>query len=197
METDAWITRDDVVVLDHDGVVTQNGVTSAISDMGVSELPKHIPTLADYYAVCGTQMELSVDVKDPAIAAAIIAVARGAGGDAEKRLWLCGPTSELPGWRALSKEVHLVAGWDPALGPVSTYIRLLAKAGIEVLNVREPLATAAMAAECHRRGIKLFAWGVNDARCMRRVVALGVDGVYSDDVNLLLALSRRRSPQLD
>jgi glycerophosphoryl diester phosphodiesterase len=39
--------------------------------------------------------------------------------------------------------------------------------------------------EVHAAGKKLLTWTVNDARMMRRMAAIGVDGIISDDTRLL------------
>src|SRR5437588_9661650 len=89
LESDVWLTADGEVVLDHDGVVRHGLRRRAIASLERSALPAHIPTLAELYEHCGTDFELSLDVKDPAAAPRIVAVARAAGGDALGKLWLC------------------------------------------------------------------------------------------------------------
>jgi len=80
-----------------------------IADVPRGALPSHIPTLADLYAECGTDFELSLDVKDAAAASATVAVARAAGGDAAGRLWLCHHDwHQLVEWRAEFPDVRLV-----------------------------------------------------------------------------------------
>ena len=58
-----------------------------------ADLPAHIPTLADLYATCGTDFELSLDVKDPAPFDRVVAVARAAGGDARRAACGCATTA--------------------------------------------------------------------------------------------------------
>jgi glycerophosphoryl diester phosphodiesterase len=45
-----------------------------IASLDRASLPTHVPTLEDLYAECGTDFELSVDIKDPAAAPAVAAV---------------------------------------------------------------------------------------------------------------------------
>src|ERR671919_129283 len=72
LESDVWLTADGEPVLDHDGL----------------------------YATCGTGIDVSLDVKDPAAFDPVVAVARAAGDDALSRLWLCHPRWEqVVEWR--------------------------------------------------------------------------------------------------
>jgi len=48
LESDAWITRDGVVVLDHDGVVRRSARRRPIAQVAAAELPSHIPTLEEF-----------------------------------------------------------------------------------------------------------------------------------------------------
>ncbi|WP_396208571.1 glycerophosphodiester phosphodiesterase family protein [Gemmatimonas sp.] len=45
--------------------------------------------------------------------------------------------------------------------------------------------------EAHRLGVRVFPWTVNDTTEMRRLLALGVDGITTDRPDLLRALLRR------
>ncbi|MEY2754036.1 MAG: hypothetical protein RJB65_394, partial [Actinomycetota bacterium] len=47
LESDVWITRDGVPVLDHDGVVRRRfGRSVPITEVDRDDLPDHVPTLA-------------------------------------------------------------------------------------------------------------------------------------------------------
>src|SRR3954447_15287883 len=109
LETDVWLTADGVAVLDHDGVVKSGVRRRRIGDVERAALPAHVPSLEELYAECGTDYELSIDVKDPTAAPVIVAVAVAAGADAAGRLWLCHHDWEqVAQWRSLSDDVKLV-----------------------------------------------------------------------------------------
>ncbi len=106
LESDVWVTADDVVVLDHDGVVGRVR-KRPIRSLDRAELPEHIPTLEDLYRACGTAMPLSLDVKDPMAFDATVEVARRFGAPA--RCGCATPTTSC--WRGgvrTSPDVHLV-----------------------------------------------------------------------------------------
>ena len=64
LESDTWISRDGIAVLDHDGVVKGRIRNKPISSYNRSELPEWIPSLADLYRRCGSELHLSLDIKD-------------------------------------------------------------------------------------------------------------------------------------
>src|ERR1700733_5860983 len=88
LESDVWLTTDGVAVLDHDGVVRQGLRRRPIAELRRDQLPAHIPALADLYEACGSAFHLSLDVKDVAAAARVVAIAGDVGDGAVGRLWL-------------------------------------------------------------------------------------------------------------
>lgn len=54
-----------------------------------------------------------------------------------------------------------------------------------------PLITAARVAAAHARGIEVQAWTINDPEVMASLLAMGIDGILSDRVDLLSALLAR------
>lgn len=47
-----------------------------------------------------------------------------------------------------------------------------------------------LVAECHKRGIRVIPWTVNDKTAMRQLTALGVDGIITDYPNLIAELGQ-------
>jgi len=189
IESDVWATRDGIAVLDHDGLVRMNHRRRRIADVDRAALPAHIPSLADLYAECGTDFELSLDVKDPAAMAATVAVARAAGGDAPSRLWLCHPDwRQLASWRTAFTDVRLVD---------STRIRAikegperraaaLAAAGIDAVNLHQSDWTGGLTTLFHRFDVFAFGWDAQHARVLDELLDMGIDGVYSDHVDVMM-----------
>src|SRR5205809_3157864 len=66
LESDVWITADGKAVLDHDGVVGGRLRRRPLHELPRADLPEHIPTLTELYETCGTDFDLSLDIKDDA-----------------------------------------------------------------------------------------------------------------------------------
>lgn len=189
MESDVWLTGDGIAVLDHDGKVKAGLRSRPVASLDRSALPAHVPTLEDLYAECGTDFELSLDVKDPDAAVAIMAVARAAGGDAPARLWLCHPDWELlAGWRTELGDVHLVDSTKLRAmrqGPERRAAQLSA-AGIDAVNLHSDEWTGGLTTLFHRFGVHAFGWDAQHDRVLRNLVRMGIDGVFSDHVDRMV-----------
>lgn len=184
LESDVWLTADGVPVLVHDGVRWQDGRRRHLRDLRAGELPHWLPRLADLYGELGADYELSLDLKDPEAAEAVLAVAEDAG--AVSRLWLCAEIPALRRCRALSSKVRLANSTRLRGRLAQAVVQQLADEGIDALNLREPEWTPARVAMAHDAGRLAFAWDVQTAAVLARVLEDGCDAVYSDSIELLL-----------
>jgi len=187
LETDAWITADGQVVLDHDGL-HRRLPRRWIADQPRDRLRAHIPTLAEFYAAVGTELPLSIDVKDPAVFEPMVAVARAH--DATDRLWVCHPDLDrLLAWRDLAPDVRLVNSTALDRLPVSAERRAaeLAAARIEAINLRQGEWTGGLTTLFHRFGVLCFGWDAQHERQIAALIDGGIDAVYGDFVDRLVA----------
>jgi glycerophosphoryl diester phosphodiesterase len=187
LESDVWLTADGVAVLDHDGIVSRGLRRRAISAVERKALPEHIPTLEELYASCGTDFELSLDVKDAAAADATIAVARAAG--ATDRLWLCHHDWQVvASWREHAADAHLVDSTRLRAvreGP-ERRAATLADAGVDVINLHHSDWSGGLTTLFHRFGRLTFAWDLQYERVLDATLAMGIDAVYSDHVDRMV-----------
>lgn len=189
IESDVWLTADGVPVLDHRGAVRRRKLAPAqpISALTRSELPDHVPSLADLYAACGTDYQLSLDVKDAAAAGPAVAVARDAGAD--DGLWLCHPDFEqVATWRDLSPAIKLVDSTRLRRireGPERRAARL-ADAGIDAVNMHATDWTGGLTTLFHRFRRLTLGWDAQFERVVLSLLAIGIDGVYGDHVDRMV-----------
>ena len=184
-----WVTADGAAVLDHDGKVKAGLRSRPIGSLDLVALPDHVPSLEDLYAECGTDFELSLDVKDPQAASTVVAVARAAGGEAPGRLWLCHPDWELlTEWRADMDDVRLVDSTKLRAmrqGPERRAAQLSA-AGIDAVNLHHEEWTGGLTTLFHRFAVLGFGWDAQHERILRNLVKIGIDGVFSDHVDRMV-----------
>ncbi len=196
LETDAWLTADGVVVLDHDGLVGPIWRRRAMSVTVRSALPGHVASLRDLYSRCGTAFQLSVDVKDPFAFGPLVAEARDAG--ASQQLWLCySDWRLLAAWRPEVPEVRLVESTSlkKISGCFRDHLSSLAGSGVDALNLHRSQWTAQLVGEVHAAGLRALAWDAQTPSTLREVLEMGVDGVYCDDVAVMMSALGSDRPQ--
>jgi glycerophosphoryl diester phosphodiesterase len=175
-------------VLDHDGVVRVRRRSRPIAEVTRAALPDHIPTLADLYEECGTDFDLSLDVKDAAAAPAVVRVAQEAG-EAVARLWLCHPRwEEVVAWRALDAAVHVVDSTSVRRMREGKERRAatLSRVGVDAVNLHHSEWTGGLTTLFHRFGVLAFGWDAQFPRVLDGLLDIGIDAVYSDHVDRMV-----------
>ena len=192
LESDAWVTADGQAVLDHDGWMRSGRLRRrrAIADCHREELPDHIPTLAELYDACGTDFELSLDLKDASAASAVIdsvdAAAARAQQPLRERVWLCHPDVDtLVGLRERWPDVRLCNSTRLSRldGGPERRAAVLAEAGIDSVNLHQTDWTGGLVTLFHRFEILCFGWDAQQPRVLAELLDMGIDAVYSDHVD--------------
>ena len=191
LEGDVWPSSDGRAMLDHDGVVGGPLSRRSVVDLARDEMPE-LDTLDELYSACGHDFDLSLDVKHEGALEPVLAAAAAAG--ALDRLWLCHPD-----WQ-------VVASWKERVGAarlvdstrlkkiregVSERLDRLVGAGISALNMPYPDWSPELVRQCRERGIFALAWHAHTPELLEAMVALGVDGVFSDDVESMVRILGR------
>jgi len=189
LESDVWSTADGIAVLDHDGVVRRGARRRPIAEVARADLPPHIPTLEELYALCGDRVEVSLDVKDARAAATVVAVARACGGSAPERLWLCHPSLDVvAGWRSLGDDIRLVDSTRlrAITEGVERRAARLRNVGVDALNLHHTDWNGGLIALVHRFERHAFAWDAQLPRIIAELYDAGIDALYGDHVDRLV-----------
>ena len=183
LESDIWTTRDGVLVLDHDGVVKSRLRSKPIAELDRSALPSHIPSLEQLLQHCGTQYQLSLDIKDPDVFDSIEQTVANIDESMLERLWLCHPNYELLiSKRNIVSKCKLVDSTRLAKikeGPERRAATLAAN-GIDAFNMHYSDWTGGLAALFHRFNIVSFGWDMQHEAVIENGIRMGLDGVFSD-----------------
>lgn len=202
LESDVWRTSDGEVVLDHDGMVRVRMRKRSIAEVLRRDLPGHIPTLGRLYDEVGTDVPLSLDVRDGSAAEGIVAAAREAGGDAVGHLWLCTPRwQEAAEWKRRWPDVHVVDSTRKSRMKEGTERRAatLADAGVDAVNLHWTDWSAGLTSLFHRFELVTFGWDCQHRRQLDALLDMGIDGLYSDHVDRMVdaLMGRPARPEHD
>jgi glycerophosphoryl diester phosphodiesterase len=190
LESDVRLAEDGEAVLIHGPVLRQGLRRLRIDSASSTRLGQAgVPRLADIYAELGTDFELSLDLKVPDAAGPVLATARAVG--AISRLWLCSPdVGELQRLREADGDVRLVhtlrrRAYGDAL---EGHAAVLVRQGVAALNLRDREWSLGLVTLAHRFGLQAFAWDVQEVRRLQALLSMGVDAIYSDHVQRLVAV---------
>ena len=189
LESDVWLTSDGVAVLDHDGVVRRGPRRRPIARYRRDELPEHIPTLTELIETCGTDYELSLDLKTEDTGVAVLAALRDRAPELVRRTWLChGDVALLSALRELDDGVRLVNSTKlerMRQGPERRAAEL-ADLHIDAVNLHHTQWTGGLTTLFHRFERVAFAWDLQFEHLLRNIVRMGIDGVFSDHVDVMV-----------
>lgn len=166
-----------------------NGAGDPVLHHGPPRKEKNRPlALSELFDACGTDFDLSLDMKGPGTAARTVEVAHAAGFD-PRRLWLCGGSGTAAAWRRYDPRIRLVTDlhWYDALFRAQSRVAFLKEQTVDAVNLRHGRWTPRLVRIVHEAGLLAFAWDVNHAWTKRIVLRAGVDAIYSDHVSLLLS----------
>lgn len=189
LESDVWLTADRLAVLDHDGVVRLGRRKRAIATVERADLPEHVPTLSELLARCPGEHHLALDLKDDGAGPVVIDIVRREAPSLLPRLWLCHPDVELlRALRPYDETVRLVNSTRlnrMKEGP-ERRAAILADAGIDGVNLHHTDWTGGLTTLFHRFSRVCFAWDLQFEHVMRPALRMGIDGIFSDHVDVLV-----------
>jgi len=195
LESDAWLTRDGHVVLDHDGVVGRMR-KRPLFHFERDRVPSHIPTLEELYLACGTDFELALDIKDPAAIDGVVATAQRY--RATDRLWVCHHDWRLvASWRELDPDIKLVDSTRLRRMKDGAERRAaqLAEAGIDAVNMHVSDWNGGLTTLFHRFERYALAWDAQFERQLDEAVDMGIDGVFSDHTDRMVTVIAKFFPE--
>jgi glycerophosphoryl diester phosphodiesterase len=189
LESDVWLTADGVPVLDHDGVVKLGRRKRTIGTLPRADLPEHVPTLHDLLARCPGDHHLALDLKGLDAGPAVIDLVRREAPGGLSRLWLCHPDPVvLRELRQYDETVRLVNSTRVNRmkeGPERRAANLAAD-GIDAVNLHHTEWSGGLTTLFHRFQRICFGWDLQFEHVMRPVLRMGIDGIFSDHVDVMV-----------
>jgi glycerophosphoryl diester phosphodiesterase len=198
IEIDLHLTRDGVVVVTHDERLEGLGGAGAIADASLAEVRaldagagQRVPTLDEVLDTFGTVVAFDLEIKRgvagayPGLEKLALEAVR-ARGLLRRTLFSSFLDPVLERLRALEPAARLAFLVSPR-DPERPLERALA-VGAEALNPWIGMLTPELVAEAHAAGLAVYPFTVDREREMRRALALGVDGMFTNQPDRLRAL---------
>ena len=187
VETDVWITKDGVPVVDHDGYRRRVIGRQWIRDYRYQDLPFAVPTLEQVLRIIPSEnVSVGIDVKDPAAFAPMLTVVSSC--FEPKQVYLCHPDLKiLENWKLSDPPVHLVhsTAMKSLEGGPEHHAALLSSLGIRACNMHHTEWSGGLSTLYHRFGVLVFAWDVQHGPAAETLLRMGVDALFGDDVAIL------------
>ena len=210
IETDVIVTRDNQVICYHgahnwytkrnNGLEIRRKIQKlTYKQVRAKKLPdgQEIPKLEDVLQAY-PQILFSIDVKTKEAVVPLVRLIKKLG--AEDRVII----TSFSLYRSL-KANQLLRGHDrqaslclsrvsaKALNPINgLFIRYMRLLGIRYLQVSYTRINRRLVKLAHKNDIYVYAWTVNKQKAMRKMAKLGVDGIMSDEAELLLKTVKNR-----
>jgi glycerophosphoryl diester phosphodiesterase len=189
LETDVWLAADGEVVCTHDATVRSGLRRYRVASSSSEQLRAlGVPRLTDVYTELGAEYDLSVDLKEHRAGDALLDVTRRHG--VLERLWVCSPHIEDLERLRPERRVRLVHSTRKRAisEPLERHAHRLSELGIDAINLHHTEWTAGLVSLFHRFGIRAFAWDTQEARHIRAVLQMGIDAVYCDRPDRMVAV---------
>jgi glycerophosphoryl diester phosphodiesterase len=197
IELDVHLSRDGVPVVIHDETVdwTTNGI-GVIADFTAKQLNlldaghrQHVPTLAQVLDLAVGKVRVNIEIKDPAVVVPVL----GAVTDQPELDWFASSME----WRALAEMKRLAPTSDcypltfghrlSAEGPglLAEAIDFALMHGSTGVSVWDGCLDKEAVEAIHAKGLRAWAWTVNEEDRARELSAMGVDALCTDDPELI------------
>jgi len=193
VELDVRLTADGALAVHHDAEIPGLGV---IADLGVADLPAHVPLLADVLAVCDG-MVVNVEIKnapqDPGwdageAVAALTAAAIEEAGWTDRVIVSSFQVTTLRAVQAADGRLALGALWGFGAEP-GPALAAAAASGFRAVHPFVSSVTPELVEQAHAAGLAVNVWTVNAPDDLRAMVGLGVDTVITDRLRDALAVA--------
>ena len=220
VETDVRLSADGVAVLAHDDEIERaGGQRLYVSRTALADLRRLVPgegilpTLDEALGLRqhGAPLAFNLDIKQAGVTAALLQAVRATG--RHDGLLLTGHTPQVfAAVRAQEPWIGAALTWAARLpnAPARALARVLPLPGgtllglylaaqaraadVHALTLEYTLATPEVVRICHRAGLHVLVWTVDDPGAMRTLHAAGVDGITTNRVGTLIQLIGRALP---
>jgi len=201
IEFDIHYTSDKEIIIHHDeDTLSTSGVFKRIKDTSLEELKKldvgegeQIPTLRELIRITKGKIKLQPEIKAPGLVNDLVNTLRE-NNLIESSIVSCFEIVELLKIKEIEPKLklgYLIPKVLAKFQPIKQYIK---RAVVNQFYAIHPYHTAVnkkLIEFTHKKGLKINVWTVNEEVIMKKLIEIGVDGIFTDDIALLNKLLGR------
>lgn len=198
MELDVQLTRDGQVVIFHDETLDRmEGRSGWLKDYTYQELqqlPVKIPLFEEYLdLIRGVQIETFVELKDsfvvyPGLAEKTVSLAAKYG-RVKDCIFFSGNHYSALHCGELHPDARVCFNFDHWILEEGAYCQ---RHGVRYTIPYYLSLTEEIVKDFHQHGVQVFPWTVDDPQEMRRMAAMGVDGLLTNRVDVMTEVCRQK-----
>ncbi len=201
IEFDIHYTLDNEIIIHHDAdTLSTTGVLKTIKDTSLEELKKlnagegeQIPILRELIKISKGKIKLQPEIKAPGLVYDLVNILRK-NNLIESSIVSCFEIIELLKIKEIEAKLKLGYLIPKALikfQPIKQYIKRAVVNEFYAIHPYHMAVNKKLVEFTHERGLKINVWTVNEEEIMKRLIDLGVDGIFTDDIVLLNKLLGR------
>lgn len=195
IEFDLQITKDDKLVLSHDlNILSASGYNGRISEMTLIELKKldfgegeKIPTLTELIKIAKNKIGLIFDVKPSGISQKLVQIIM-LENVANQSIISSFSLKELIEIRKKNKDLKIGLILSEKMTSsilITKRIKKAIKYNFNSIHLHFSVIEPQIVKFCHDNNLKVLAWTVNNVKDMELLIQMGIDGIITDDIQLL------------
>ncbi len=201
IEFDLHHTLDNEIIIHHDeDTLSTTGVLKMIKDTSLEEIKKldagegeQIPTLRELIKITKGKINLQPEIKVLGLVHDLVNILRK-NNLIETSIVSCFEIEELSKIKEIEPQLkvgYLIPKALTKFQPIKQYIKRAVANEFYAIHPYHTAVDKKLVEFTHERGLKINVWTVNEEEIMKRLIDLGVDGIFTDDIVLLNKLLGR------
>ena len=199
IETDAQITSDGKIVLNHDNSIKhtteQKGKISKLTFEELKNIPlkngESIPTYEDLLELCKEKIEINLEIKARHIEKRVLDITIQYN-MLENVVFSCFSLNTLKKIKELNPKArvaYLIIVEGSFMARLNFWMNKIIEVKVESVNPFHNFVSSKLVEEAHKKGILIYPWTINDAAKITNLIKdKEIDGVFTDFPDILTKL---------
>lgn len=196
IETDAQITKDGIIVLNHDNSIkkttNQTGRISRLTQEELRKMPlkngEEMPTYQDLLDLCKDKIQVNLEIKARNVEKKVldITIKNDMLEDVVFSSFSINVLNKIREHDSKARLGYLIILEGSFIARLNFWMEKIVDMGIESINPMQTFISSKLIKEAHKKGIAIYPWTINDAARIRKLIEeKNIDGVFTDYPDIL------------